>query len=339
MTPDSARRELVDSIGRITREVDDSRVLRKDVLERLGHSIAFDWYAWVLTDPVTSVGIDPLAEIPNPADIPIAVRLKYLTTTNRWTTLDSPAALGKNAADSRLWRGLQRNHGVVDVASVVLRDRYGCWGFLDLWSHEPFSTEDLSTLKQLTPVLTEAVRRNRAASFRAESGIGTPGSGPVVLLLDDELTILGQARGSDNWLQLLMPQSDGSRPVPACAFNVAAQLLAREAGVDGNEAMARMPLESGDWVTLRATRLEPDDRLAVTIERTTAADRLELFGLTHGLSRREQSVVGALATGADTAEVAARLHLSIYTVQDHLKAIFAKTATHSRGALLARATG
>lgn len=339
MRPDAARRDLIDSIGRITRDVDDSRVMRKGVLARLGHSIAFDSYAWVLTDPVTSVGIDPLAEIPNAADIPLAVRLKYLTAINRWTTLNSPAALGEHAADSRLWRDLQRDHGVVDVASVVLRDRYGCWGFLDLWSHEPFTAADMSMLKELSPVLTEAVRRSRAASFRAESGAGPPDSGPVVLLLDDDLTILGQARGSDTWLQLLMPQSDDSRPVPACAFNVAAQLLAREAGVDEHEAMARMPLESGDWVTLRATRIEPAGSLAVTIERTTASDRLELFGLTHGLSEREQAIVAALATGAHTAEVATRLHISAYTVQDHLKAIFAKTGSRSRGALLARAVG
>lgn len=339
MTPSAERRELVASIERIARDVGDSRDLRKKVLTRLARVITFDWYAWVLTDPVTSVGIDPLAEIPDPADIPRAVRLKYLTAVNRWTTLRSPAALGKRTVDSPLWLDLQRDHGVVDVASVVLRDRYGCWGFLDLWSRTPFTADDLSVLKEVVPVLTAAVRRDRAASFRAESGAGSPESGPVVLLLDNELRILSQARGSDEWLQMLLPQSDGSRPVPACAFNVAAQLLAREAGVDDHDAMARMPLRSGAWVTLRATRLDPGAHLAVTIERSTAGDRLDLFGLTHGLSDRQRSIVAALATGADTAEVARRLHLSAYTVQDHLKAIFDKTATHSRRALLARAIG
>ena len=37
--------------------------------------------------------------------------------------------------------------------------------------------------------------------------------------------------------------------------------------------------------------------------------------------------------------MAARLHLSSYTVQDHLKAIFAKTGTGTRGELTAVISG
>ena len=57
MTPSAERRELVDSIERIAREVGDSRDLRKKVLARLARMITFDWYAWVLTDPVTSLSL------------------------------------------------------------------------------------------------------------------------------------------------------------------------------------------------------------------------------------------------------------------------------------------
>ncbi len=337
--PSAVRRELVDSIERATREVGDSRALRTRVLTRLATTLSFEWYAWVLTDPVTYVGIDPLADIPDVAEISRAVRLKYLTAVNRWTVLHSPASLGAQAPNSPLWRDLQRDHGVVDVASVVFQDRFGCWGFLDLWSRTPFTAADLSLLQDVTPVLTTAIRRNRAASFAADSDAGNPHSGPAVLLLDEDLTIRGEALESEDWLRLLLPHPEGSRPIPACAFNVAAQLLAREAGVDAHEPMARMPLPSGAWATLRATRLEPSGQLAVTIERTTVADRLHLFGLTHGLTERERIIVAALATGDSTAELALRLHLSPYTVQDHLKSIFAKSGTHSRRALLARAVG
>ena len=45
-------------------------------------------------------------------------------------------------------------------------------------------------------------------------------------------------------------------PVPAGAYNVGAQLLAREAGVDGNPPLARVHLGSGHWLTLRADRLD-----------------------------------------------------------------------------------
>jgi DNA-binding CsgD family transcriptional regulator len=44
-------------------------------------------------------------------------------------------------------------------------------------------------------------------------------------------------------------------------------------------------------------------------------------------------------TGTATREIAGLMFLSEHTVQDHLKSIFAKTATHNRPALLSRALG
>ena len=54
------------------------------------------------------------------------------------------------------------------------------------------------------------------------------------------------------------------------------------------------------------------------------------------LTDRERRVVELVAQGFATSEIGARLHLSAYTVQDHLKAIFDKTGTGTRGELVAR---
>ena len=64
-----------------------------------------------------------------------------------------------------------------------------------------------------------------------------------------------------------------------------------------------------------------------------------MFGRASGLSGREQELLGHLAAGSDTREVAALMYLSAYTVQDHLKSVFKKTGTRSRRALLAQALG
>ena len=97
---------------------------------------------WVLTDPETCVGSAPLADAPTLADIPMLIRLKYLTAVNRWTTLptNTPTSLLEATAHepskSLVWRELLQGYGVSDVLSTVFRDQYGCWAFLDLWRHD-----------------------------------------------------------------------------------------------------------------------------------------------------------------------------------------------------------
>ena len=56
----------------------------------------------------------------------------------------------------------------------------------------------------------------------------------------------------------------------------------------------------------------------------------------YGLTDRERHVTELVAKGLSTNDIGQRLHLSAYTVQDHLKSIFDKTGAGSRGELVAR---
>jgi DNA-binding NarL/FixJ family response regulator len=63
-----------------------------------------------------------------------------------------------------------------------------------------------------------------------------------------------------------------------------------------------------------------------------AALRLEA----HGVTPRERQIAALLAQGRSNDEIATALVLSPYTVQDHIKSLFEKTAVASRRELVAR---
>lgn len=338
----------VERVTRVCRQHDDARELRLAVLEELRLAIGFDAYAWLLTDPETEVGCAPLADVPCLPELPRLIRLKYLTAVNRWTALEPPAArLGGRRHDSLVWRDMLAGYGVVDVASVVFRDRFGCWAFLDLWRigpAHPFTDGDVGFLAAAAAPVTEALRRCQARTFDAVPV--PPGrAGPVVLMLSPELEVRAQTPETDRYLRALVPPAAERRPVPSGAYNVAAQLLAVEAGVDGHPPAARVHLSGGTWLTLRAARIgdPPSDPtltdIAVTIETASPAERTEVFARALGLSPREAELLGHLVAGADTRGIAERMFLSEHTVQDHLKSIFAKSGTRNRRTLIARAAG
>ncbi len=328
----------------------ESRALRQRVLAEIGRVVPFDAYVWPLTDPETSVGTAPLADVPAPllADLPRLIKAKYLTGINRWTTLDGAAArlhaaTGGDLARSRMWREALQDHGVVDVASSVYRDRFGCWGFLDLWrieTAEPFTDAEAAFLGTIAPPVTAALRRCQADAFVTRPPHQTHRPGPVVLVLSPDLEVVGQTPQTPEYLRLLLPPPDGRAPVPAGAYNVAAQLHAIESDVDTNPAYARVSLPDGQWLSLRAARVSgPQPSIAVTIEDASPVERVGLFARAFGLSPRESALLALLPTGADTRALAQQLYVSEHTIQDHLKSIFSKSRARTRQSLLARALG
>lgn len=331
----------------------DARTLRRQVLEELRRVVAYDAHAWLLTDPATAVGAAPVADVPWMGELPTQIRLKYGTAVNRWTALGETSvallneATAGDLAQSLVWRDLLVRYGVSDVASAVFRDRFGCWAFLELWRTDPaprFSEAEAAFLADLAEPLTRAMRRCQATTFAVAPARDQPRLGPVVLLLSPDLRVRSQTPQTQEYLRALVPPAEGRQPIPAVAYNVAAQLLAVEDGIDVNPATARVHVTGGLWMTARAARLDGpgsarERDIVVTLEQSSAAERVDLFCRASGLTERERELIDHLVAGHDTREVARRMFLSENTVQDHLKAIFAKTATRSRRALLSRALG
>jgi DNA-binding CsgD family transcriptional regulator len=350
----TAHRVAREQIDRLCVSRGDATRLRLGALEAIRKVVDFDAYVWLLTDPETTVGSAPLADVPSLSELPLTIRLKYLTEVNRWTRLGASGsatgtllgATGGDPSRSPLWRGVLSRYGMGDVASAVFANRYGVWGFLDLWrtaSRPAFGRDEMDLLSAVAAPLTTALQRCQADTLTVPAAAVGRELGPIVFLLDDRLDILSQTAATSSWLELLLPATGGRAPVPASVYNVAAQLLAVEQGVDPHPATARVHLSRGLWVTLRAARLEAASGsggvITVTMEETSPLDRLEIFSRAYALTARERELVRLLAAGIDTRALAARMYLAENTIQDHLKSIFAKTSARSRQALLARAVG
>lgn len=329
------------------------RELRTRVLELLGSAMDFSYYAWLVTDPETWVGTAPVAHVPHLSTLPRLIRLKYQTKVNRWTALPAnrcvrwPPAADRRSGPDTEWRDLLDRYGVTDVVSLSFRDRYGSWAFLDLWRSRPalpaFSVDEIRLLDSVAGGLAQGLRRAQARSFTSPVTWDLP-PGPAILVLGDDLEPLHQTASVDVQLRRLLPTAPDLTPVPAAAYNVAAQLLAVERGVDDRPPMARAQIADGAWIRIRASRLVAGTagaagQIAITFEAMTAEEHVELYGRACGLSRRERQLVAELVHGSDTSTVARRLTISELTVQDHLKSIFAKTGAANRYDLITRASG
>jgi DNA-binding CsgD family transcriptional regulator len=371
-------RRLGDSIqrGDSTR---DHQSLRADVLAEVGKLVPFDAFVWPLCDPVTATGVAPRARIPCPGELPLLIRLKYLSRPARWTRLAGSGPLATTllrATDGDLsrslqWDGVMKRYGVSDVLATVFADKHGCWGWLDLWrvdGHDAFSDTEVRYMGDVAKELTPALRRSVAWQFevptnegssRPDGSMTTPlrrtshsGSAAsrvelppqAVLTLDEDMAVVGETASTRDWLELLQPGPRPYQAVPAEVLNVAAQLLAREAGVDDHDAAARVHIGSGRWAILKAIRMASASPgatppLAVTIQECPPDARLDMFARSFGLTPRQRELLELASAGASTAAMAEAQGTSAYTVQDQFKQIFENCGVRSRAALLAMALG
>jgi DNA-binding CsgD family transcriptional regulator len=356
----------------------DHQSLRSEVLAEVGRVVPFDAFVWPLCDPVTATGVAPRARIPCPEELPLLIRLKYLSRPARWTGLAGLGPLATSllrATDgdlsrSLLWDGALKRYGVSDVLSAVFADKHGCWGWLDLWrvGGGAFSDTEAAYVRDLSAELAPALRRSIARQFswstndehgRSDAVVaklhvksGLPGNRAsrvelppqAVLTLDEDMAVVGETASTGDWLDLLQPGPRPYQAVPAEVLNVAAQLLAREAGVDNHDAAARVHIGSGRWAMLRATRMSAAGSgatppLAVTIQECPPEARLDMFARCFGLTPRQRELLELASAGASTAAMAEAQGVTTYTVQDQFKQIFENCGVRSRAALLAMALG
>ena len=133
------------------------------------------------------------------------------------------------------------------------------------------------------------------------------------------------------WLSLLPGATSGELSLPVHSAALAAL------GRRDNPVVLRVRLVNGRWATLHGLRKELG--FAVTVSVIVGSSDIEplspVIAAIFGLSAREQQVAKLVLRGFATQRIARRLRVSPYSVQEHLRDIFAKVGAASRGELVA----
>lgn len=249
---------------------------------------------------------------------------------------------------SRRQRELRRPSGFEDELRAVLSGATGTWGALTLLREAKrphFTPADVRFVASLAGLLADGLRR--ATLLGDATADGHDAAGLLVLAADDTVEMANRA--ADRWLDELGTADRPGSLLPI-VVRAAAHVARRAAAGDGEDrgqdgggpgadiARARVRTAAGRWLVVRGSLLGdgPGSRVAVLMEAARPPELAPLIADAYALTERERLVTELVARGFSTNNIAERLHLSAYTVQDHLKAIFDKTGSGSRGDLVAQ---
>jgi DNA-binding CsgD family transcriptional regulator len=241
----------------------------------------------------------------------------------------------------RLNEFMRPNFGFGDELRVVLRDRGECWGGLAMFrdeSDERFDERDVELLSSLSESMSVGVRTAILGRI-ATLGPALPPLGPAVVIIGADDQVIQMSAGAEERLGDLLTHTNGSDPSGIITSLVgAARRFAR--GETVRPPRSRVRARHGMWLVLHATPLSPRDGrsgdVVVTIEEARPPEIVPLVVAAFDLTQRERDVTERVLQGMDTKEIAGAMHLSSYTVQDHLKSVFAKADVRSRRELIAR---
>jgi DNA-binding CsgD family transcriptional regulator len=251
------------------------------------------------------------------------------------------ATAAQSADSPRLNEFMRPNFGYRDELRVVLRDRGQCWGGLAMFRDDAdarFDEHDVELLAALSEAMSVGVRSG-ILSRLATTAAPLPPVGPAVVIIGADDQVLQMSAGAEQRLGELLTHTNGSDPSGIITSLVgAARRFA--SGATARPPRSRVRARSGMWLVLHATPLTARDGrvgdVVVTIDEARPPEIVPLVVAAFDLTQRERDVTERVLQGLDTKEIAAAMHLSAYTVQDHLKAVFAKADVRSRRELIAR---
>jgi DNA-binding CsgD family transcriptional regulator len=329
--------------------------LVEEIAEELHAAMPVDTLLMAATDPDTllALGAGVVHGMPHTVCAPFWEYEFEVPDFNKFSDLargprqvaDLHAATGGRPERSARWRELRT---LMD-ADAELRATFNAggrgWGFLHMnrgGTTRGFGDEEIAFVEKIAPIVGRALRLS-LISHPAQSAAAR---GPGMAIVDPANRLVSATPEAVAWFEDLesvyrMPDPVLGLDVPSEIMVAAQEARARAAGDAAAAATrTRARTRSGVWLLIHASCLRSADGsaadVAVVIEPAKASEVAPLIVDAYELTPREVEVTRALARGLTTNEIAGELHLSRYTVQDHLKSVYEKAGVSSRGELVAK---
>jgi DNA-binding CsgD family transcriptional regulator len=341
------RRELVGLVHRRA----DLREFSAEAARILRRAVPFEGICMVTMDPATLLPTGEIVENGLPdwvtrriAEIELegsdVNTFQVLARSTPRTASLSQATEG-DLDQSVRHRELKRPNGYGDELRAALVTDSTTWGGLSLLradGQRHFTLDDAEVIDAVSPYLAEGLRR--ALLFTEASVNAHDGEAPIgVALIAPDNTVTEADAAAQMWLaELYEGARHGPLPLPVHTVVSRARHIGTGQIPHGLLAKLRVRTASGQWLLLRGSTLGqgPDGQVALIVEPARPHDLAPLIAESYGLSLRERSVAQLVAQGLSTNAISDRLHLSPWTVQDHLKSIFEKVGVGTRGEMVAR---
>ncbi|MGW5435565.1 helix-turn-helix transcriptional regulator [Nocardia asteroides] len=242
----------------------------------------------------------------------------------------------------RMARLMRPHYGFGDESRLLFRDGSGAWGCLALFrgSDDPkFGADEIDYLATLSGSFARGVRAGVLTRLADVADLGAETAGPAVVIVDANDEVVQVSLGAEErFAQLRSTVHSGDPRSLVISLVSAARRMLGTPGAQMPRARVRTP--SGVWLVLYASPLAGPNGargdVVVTIEEARPPEIVTLVVAAFGLTPREHDVTRFVLQGVETKEIATALHVSAYTVQDHLKSIFEKAGVRSRRELIAR---
>jgi DNA-binding CsgD family transcriptional regulator len=313
--------------------------------------VGYDGAFWATTDPATVLVTGAHVEDLPRETAPLVYENEYLhDDVNKFSRLarglrpvgTMSEATGGDLTRSRLHREVGTWSGFPgDNLKAAFVAGGACWGVCGLARADPgrhFTQADLSFMASICGHLGEGLRAAVLLAAVERPPGAAAEAAPAVIVLAGE-RVRSASAGAAALLDELAGGFAGDPGRLPSVLVAVAGAAGRAADADaGAPAHAVVRTRAGRWLELHGMRLEDADgsaQVAVVVGPARPPRLAAMVMSAYGLTAREREVAQLIVSGASTAEASTALHISPYTLQDHLKSIFDKVGVRSRGELTA----